>query len=89
MPQEVAELFILIVNSIAPMFESFADKNPRKIGAYLIWIGLASCCVSSSIFLTGQAPNSLALSLINQNGVEVVDWLSWFLAFCLSDSYFL
>ncbi|WP_270977383.1 DASS family sodium-coupled anion symporter [Campylobacter helveticus] len=70
-----------IVNSIAPMFESYADKNPRKIGAYLIWVGLASCCVSSSIFLTGQAPNPLALSLINQNGVAVVDWLSWFLAF--------
>ncbi|KGI55723.1 DASS family sodium-coupled anion symporter [Campylobacter sp. MIT 97-5078] len=70
-----------IVNSIAPMFESYADKNPRKIGAYLIWIGLASCCVSSSIFLTGQAPNPLALSLISKSNVAVVDWLSWFLAF--------
>lgn len=70
-----------IVNSIAPMFESYANKNPRKIGAYLVWVGLASCCVSSSIFLTGQAPNSLALSLISQNGVGVVDWLGWFLAF--------
>ncbi|RDU62883.1 DASS family sodium-coupled anion symporter [Helicobacter sp. MIT 14-3879] len=70
-----------VVTSVAPMFESYADKNPRKIGAYLIWIGLASACVSSSIFLTGQAPNPLALSLINKGGVQVVDWLSWFLAF--------
>ncbi|WP_212741544.1 DASS family sodium-coupled anion symporter [Campylobacter aviculae] len=70
-----------IVTNIAPMFESYADKNPRKIGAYLVWMGLASSCITSSIFLTGQAPNPLALSLISKNGVAVVDWLSWFLAF--------
>ncbi|MBZ7936116.1 DASS family sodium-coupled anion symporter [Campylobacter sp. B0100352/1] len=70
-----------IVSNISPMFESYADKNPRKIGAYLVWMGLASSCLTSSIFLTGQAPNPLALSLISKNGVMVVDWLSWFLAF--------
>ncbi|WP_417904446.1 DASS family sodium-coupled anion symporter [Campylobacter sp. LH-2024] len=51
------------------------------MGAYLVWMGLASSCLTSSIFLTGQAPNPLALSLISKNGVMVVDWLSWFLAF--------
>lgn len=70
-----------IVTSIAPMFDSYPDKNPRKIGAYLVWVGLASACVSSSIFLTGQAPNPLAIGQIKDNGVQVVDWLSWFLAF--------
>lgn len=70
-----------IVSNISPMFESYADKNPRKIGAYLVWMGLASSCLTSSIFLTGQAPNPLALSLISKNEVMVVDWLSWFLAF--------
>ncbi|MBK1964157.1 DASS family sodium-coupled anion symporter [Campylobacter novaezeelandiae] len=70
-----------IVTNIAPMFESYPDKNPRKIGSYLVWMGLASSCVTSSIFLTGQAPNPLALSLISKNGIEVVDWLGWFLSF--------
>ncbi|MGX3098934.1 DASS family sodium-coupled anion symporter [Helicobacter sp. 23-1046] len=70
-----------VVTSIAPMFDSHPDKNPRKIGAYLIWVGLASACVSSSIFLTGQAPNPLALTQIDKGGAQVVDWVSWFLAF--------
>ena len=70
-----------IVTNIAPMFDSLPDKNPRRIGAYLIWVGLASSCVTSSIFLTGQAPNPLALSIISKNGVAVTDWLGWFLAF--------
>ena len=70
-----------IVSSIAPMFDSLPDKNPRRIGSYLIWVGLASSCVTSSIFLTGQAPNPLALSVISKNGVAVTDWLGWFMAF--------
>lgn len=70
-----------IVTNIANMFDSHPDKDPRKIGAYLIWVGLASACVSSSIFLTGQAPNPLALTQIEKGGAQVVDWMSWFLAF--------
>lgn len=70
-----------VITSIAPMFDSYPDKNPRKIGGYLIWVGLASACVSSSIFLTGQAPNPLALTQITKGGAQVVDWMGWFLAF--------
>ncbi len=70
-----------VVANIAPMFESYPDKNPRKIGAYLVWVGLASACVSSSIFLTGQAPNPLALTQIQKGGAQVVGWFDWFLAF--------
>ncbi|RAX53065.1 anion permease [Helicobacter sp. 16-1353] len=70
-----------VVTSIAPMFGSHPDENPRKIGAYLVWVGLASACVSSSIFLTGQAPNPLAITQISNGGGQVVDWVSWFLAF--------
>lgn len=70
-----------IVANIAQMFDSHPDKNPRKIGAYLMWIGVSTACVSSSIFLTGQAPNPLAISLMSQNGLQVADWLGWFLCF--------
>lgn len=70
-----------VVTSIATMFNSTPDSNPRKIGAFLVWVGLASSCVTSSIFLTGQAPNPLALSLLHDSGVQTVDWSSWFLAF--------
>ncbi len=70
-----------VVNSIAKIFESTPESNPKKIGSYLVYTGLAASCVTSSIFLTGQAPNPLALSLLNKQGVSVVDWLSWFIAF--------
>ena len=70
-----------IVASIGPMFDSYPDKNPRKIGSYLNWVSLAVTCVSSSIFLTGQAPNPLAVELAAKSGVATVDWTSWFLAF--------
>lgn len=70
-----------IVNSICPMFDSYPDKNPRKIGAYLSWLSLATTCVSSSLFLTGQAPNPLAVELAAKSGVPTLNWTSWFLAF--------
>ncbi|PAF51403.1 anion permease [Helicobacter sp. 13S00401-1] len=69
-----------IVTSIAQMYESTPDHNPRKIGSYLSYTALAVTCVSSSIFLTGQAPNPLALELAAKAGVSVPDWLGWFLA---------
>lgn len=70
-----------VVTSISTMFGSTPDNAPRKIGTYLVWTGLATACVSSSIFLTGQAPNPLALSLLHDQGVKVVDWSGWFIAF--------
>lgn len=70
-----------IATSIPSMYDSYPDKNPRKIGAYIAWVSLATTCVSSSIFFTGQAPNPLALQLTKEAGVGVVDWMGWFLCF--------
>lgn len=69
-----------IVSGICPMFDSYPDKNPRKIGAYLNWLSLATTCVSSTLFLTGQAPNPLAVELAAKSGVQTVSWTGWFLA---------
>lgn len=70
-----------IISSIPPMFDSYPEKDARKIGAFLAWCALSATCVSSSIFLTGQAPNPLALQVAKASGVEVVSWSGWFLAF--------
>ncbi|MDR3177721.1 MAG: anion permease [Campylobacteraceae bacterium] len=70
-----------IITSIPPMFGSYPNKDSRKIGAYLAWCALATTCVSSSIFLTGQAPNPLALEVAAKSGVAVVDWGGWLIAF--------
>ena len=42
---------------------------------------LATTCVSSSIFLTGAAPNPLALELSAKSGIVAANWGTWFLAF--------
>ncbi|MDR3346064.1 MAG: anion permease [Campylobacteraceae bacterium] len=70
-----------IITSIPSMFGSYPDKDARKIGAYLAWCALATTCVSSSVFLTGQAPNPLALEVASKSGIATVDWSGWFIAF--------
>ena len=34
-------------------------ENPRAIGAYLFWVAFATTCLTSSMFVTSQAPNLL------------------------------
>jgi citrate:succinate antiporter/L-tartrate/succinate antiporter len=70
-----------IASSIPPMFDSYPDKNPRKIGGYIMWVALAATCVTSSMFLTALAPNLLAVSTAAKSGVAEISWAGWFIAF--------
>ena len=74
-----------IVRNIPIMYDSLPDKEPRKIGAYLFWVALASTCVTSSMFQTGLASNVLAMSIIKQNGFNI-EWMEWFTSFCRWES---
>jgi len=73
-----------VVKNIPPMYGSLPEKDPRKIGAYLMWICIATTSVTSSMFYTGVAPNPLALSLIKSApGVTdpasvSISWMTWF-----------
>ncbi len=69
-----------IIRNIPIMYGSLPDQEPRKLGAYLVWVALASTCVTSSIFLTALATNMLALSIMKQNGFNI-EWVQWFKAF--------
>ncbi|MFC3847726.1 DASS family sodium-coupled anion symporter [Helicobacter baculiformis] len=70
-----------IVSNIPPLVGSFPDKEPHKIGTYLIWTGLATTCITSSMFFTALAPNLLAMeSAFKSHGIEI-SWVGWFLAF--------
>lgn len=70
-----------IVSQIPPMVDSHPDKNPRKLGGYLMWVSLAATCVTSSMFFTGLAPNLLAMETAVKSGVEPISWFGWFMAF--------
>lgn len=68
-----------IVSNIPPMFNSYPDKNPKAIGSYLTWVGIASGCVTSSMFLTSLAPTALAAGILSSKFNIELDWMKWFL----------
>ena len=57
------------------------DPSSRKIGSYLMWVALSATCVTSSLFLTGLAPNLLALELVKKTAKIDITWMQWFTAF--------
>jgi L-tartrate/succinate antiporter len=73
-----------VVKNIPPMYGSLPEKDPRKIGAYLMWICIASTSVTSSMFDTGLAPNLLALNLmksapgVTDPATVAISWMDWF-----------
>ncbi|MCJ2164234.1 MULTISPECIES: anion permease [unclassified Pseudodesulfovibrio] len=66
-----------IASNIPPMFNSTPDNEPRKMGAYLHWVGIAATCVTSSMFLTALAPNLLAVDMIQKSSDIVITWGQW------------
>lgn len=71
-----------VIKNLPALYDSLPnDPSMRRIGSYLMWCALATTCVTSSMFLTGVAPNVLALSLIRSNLHVQVTWLGWFWGF--------
>jgi L-tartrate/succinate antiporter len=70
-----------IVKNIPPLYGSFPDNGPRKIGGYLIWTGFATTCVTSSMFLTALAPNLLAVEIARKVAHVDISWGLWALGF--------
>jgi L-tartrate/succinate antiporter len=70
-----------VIRCLPPLYDSRPnDPSARRIGSYLMWVGIASTCVTSALFLTAMAPNLLAVELVrNTVGVEI-SWGGWFLA---------
>ena len=57
------------------------DPSARKIGSYLMWVAIATTCVTSSMFLTALAPNLLALEIVRKTAQVDISWAQWFMAF--------
>ena len=71
-----------IARNIPPMYQSFPDSDRRKLGAYLMWTCLASCSVTSSMFVTASTPPMLAITMVhNANpSLPAITWMEWFIA---------
>jgi L-tartrate/succinate antiporter len=70
-----------VVRSIPPLYGSSPTENPRAIGGYLCWTAFATTSVTSSMFLTGMAPNLLAAEMARTIVGLDIDWTTWMVGF--------
>jgi L-tartrate/succinate antiporter len=71
-----------IVSSIPELYGSRAnDATAKRIGSYLLYTALAATMVTSSMFLTGLAPNTMAIALIAKATGITIPWMLWFKGF--------
>lgn len=79
-------MFPIMIN-LPPIYDSRPnDPSARKIGGYILWTTFAASCVTSSLFITGCAPNFLAADFIRKLAHVEISWARWFFAsapFCI------
>ena len=71
-----------IIRNVPALYDSKPnDPSARRIGSYVMWLGITAATITSSLFLTGLAPNLLALEIVRSATNIKIDWLAWFTAF--------
>jgi L-tartrate/succinate antiporter len=71
-----------VIRNLPPLYGSKPhDPSARRIGSYIMWVAIASTCVNSSMFLTGLAPNLLAVELVKKTAKVDLNWTQWFITF--------
>ena len=71
-----------VVRQIPELYNSRPhDGTARRLGAYLLYSALATSFITSSMFVTALAPNTLALSVMRQTAGVTVSWIDWFVGF--------
>lgn len=70
-----------IIKNIPELYASRPGPTARRIGAYLMWTGFAVSGITSSMFLTANAANLFAVSLMKQTTGQTVGWTDWAVGF--------
>ena len=71
-----------VVRNIPELYDSRPnDPSARRIGAYLLYTAAATSCVTSSLFLTGMAPNVLMLTIVTRMTGITISWTEWLQGF--------
>jgi L-tartrate/succinate antiporter len=71
-----------VIRNLPALYDSKPnDPSSRRIGSYIMWVAIATTCVTSSMFLTGLAPNLLAIEMVNKTANVSMTWTQWFVAF--------
>ena len=69
-----------IVRGVAELYGSKPGVTAPLIGAFLMTSVYQGICISSAMFLTGQASNPLAAQMASKISGIQIDWFSWFRA---------
>src|SRR5215468_8176427 len=70
-----------VIKNLPPLYDSKPDDpSMRRIGSYIMWVAIATTCVTSTLFLTGLAPNLLAKELVKKTANVDLAWGAWFVA---------
>ncbi len=69
-----------ITRSIAELYGSSPGPTAALLGSFLMTAVYQGICVTTAMFLTGQASNALAAQIATQQFGYPVTWSSWFLA---------
>ena len=71
-----------VIKNLPPLYDSKPDDpSMRRMGSYIMWVAIAATCVTSSMFLTGLAPNLLAVELVQKTAKVELTWVDWFVYF--------
>ncbi len=70
-----------VIKNIPPLYDSHPGETAGRIGSYLMWTALATTCITSSMFLTGLAPNVLAIELVKKTVSVSISWTDWVIGF--------
>jgi len=70
-----------VIRNIPGLYGSEPGPTSRRLGGPLLWTALATTCVTSSFFLTGLAPNLLALEIVKKTAKVDVSWSAWLVGF--------
>ena len=70
-----------IVRNLPPLYDSMPnDPSARRVGSYLMWTAISATSISSTLFLTGMAPNPLAVEIVRKTTDVTISWMDWFTA---------
>lgn len=69
-----------IVRGVAELYGSRPGETARLIGSFLMTSVYQGICITSAMFLTGQASNPLAAQMAAKITGSEIDWWGWFRA---------
>jgi L-tartrate/succinate antiporter len=70
-----------VIRNLPGLYDSKPnDPSARRMGSYLMWMAITATCVTSTMFLTGLAPNPLAVELVRKTNNLDISWVQWFKA---------